>query len=390
MLQVIPTVAVQWRGESPGLGENERCRLGEKAMTTENGESATQNSEVAFRDPVEAIKFYMEKQGLNQRDLVPIIGSRAKVSEVLSRTRGITMPMARALHRHLGIPGDILLMEPAVRTGDAASDIDWRRFPLHEMAKRGWIRASGNLRGNARELVTELIEKAGHKEVADALFRKNDQNRANAKANPYALNAWCWQILAQANENERRRSFKPIDDPAGLMTEVAKLSPAIDGPLRALDFLAEHGIAVEIARHLPGTHLDGAAMKSTDGSPVIGLTLRYDRLDHFWYTLEHELAHALYHLGDSDDPFFDDLGLKSAECKEADADAKARAALIPDDIWSASDVNTDPSVAAVIGLAYELGIHPAVVAGRYRHENKDYRRFSQLVGSNIVRDLFDV
>ena len=359
-------------------------------MTTENGEHARRKFERGFRDPVDAIRFYMEKQGLNQRDLVPIIGSRSKVSEVLSGTRDITMPMARALHRHLGIPADLLLMEPVVRAGDAVSDIDWKRFPLNEMAKRGWIRNSDDLRGDARKLVTELIIKAGHSHVADALFRKNDQNRANAKANPYALNAWCWQILAQAKSRKLGSSLEFSENPAGLMCEVARLSPAIDGPLRAVDFLGEHGIAVEIARHLPGTHLDGAAMKSADGSPVIGLTLRYDRLDHFWYTLEHELAHALYHLGDSDDSFLDDLGLASAEYKEAYADEKAKDALIPDGVWESNEVMTEPSVAAVIGLAYELGIHPAIVAGRYRYETKDYRRFSQLVGSRVVRDLFGV
>ena len=359
-------------------------------MATENGEIARQQPEQQFGDPVEAIKFYMEEQGLNQRDLIPMIGSRSKVSEVLSGTRGITMAMARALHRHLGIPAEVLLMDPVVQPGDSVSDIDWRRFPLSEMVKRGWIRGSSDLRGDAEVLVTDLIERAGHTRVTDALFRKNDQNRANAKTNLYALNAWCWQILAQAKANGRGGSVKFSGNREDLMTAVAKLSPAIDGPLKAVEFLAEHGIAVEIARHLPGTHLDGATIKSADGSRVIGLTLRYDRIDHFWYTLEHELAHALYHLDDSNGSFFDDLGLGSAEGKEEDADAKARESLIPDNAWMSSEVRTDPSVASVIGLAYELGIHPAIVAGRVRHEKEDYRRFSQLVGSRAVRGLFGV
>ena len=51
----------------------------------------------------------MDQGGLSPRDLIPFIGSRAKVSEVLSGKRAITMPMARALHEHLGIPADVLL-----------------------------------------------------------------------------------------------------------------------------------------------------------------------------------------------------------------------------------------------------------------------------------------
>ena len=60
--------------------------------------------QIGHPSPVEAIEFRMDQQGLSARDLVPLIGSRAKVSEVLSGKRGITMSMARALHRHLGIP----------------------------------------------------------------------------------------------------------------------------------------------------------------------------------------------------------------------------------------------------------------------------------------------
>ena len=62
-----------------------------------------------YPDPVSAIEFRMDQAGLKRRDLIPFIGSRAKVSEVLSGKRAITKPMARALHEHLGIPADVLL-----------------------------------------------------------------------------------------------------------------------------------------------------------------------------------------------------------------------------------------------------------------------------------------
>ena len=151
-----------------------------------------------FNDPVEAIKFHMAEHGLTRRDLVPMIGSRSKVSEVLSGTRALTMPMARALHQHLGIPAEALLKEPAVYTGDSENEIDWRKFPLGEMAKRGWIEKRGNPRDRAEELITELMNRAGRARANTVLYRKTDQNRANAKTDPYALKAWCLQVLAQA------------------------------------------------------------------------------------------------------------------------------------------------------------------------------------------------
>ena len=64
-------------------------------------------------DPIASIEFEMDQRGLTHQDLVPYIGSLAKVAAVLSRQEDITMPMARALHKHLGIPAETLLQEPA-------------------------------------------------------------------------------------------------------------------------------------------------------------------------------------------------------------------------------------------------------------------------------------
>ena len=346
------------------------------------------STKTRFDDPVEAIKFHMEQKGLTQRDLVPMIGSRSKVSEVLSGTRPITMPMARALHRHLRIPAEILLQEPVVRITDKADEMDWRRFPLRQMAKRGWIEPSGNLREQAEELIKDLMQRAGGEQHVKALYRKNDQNRDNAKTDPYALSAWCWQVLAKANKHAWDTPYVPPDDPHQLMRDVAKLSPPTDGPSQAVQFLRDQGIAVEIVPHLPRTHLDGAAMKSSDGRPVIGLTLRYDRIDNFWWVLMHELAHAIFHLEKSP-AFIDDLRLCSDDETEEQADSYAQNALIPREAWEGGGSAERLSPIAVMSLAQQLGIHPAIVAGRARHDLRDFRRLSQFVGTGGVNWLFE-
>lgn len=71
---------------------------------------------MGYPSAVEAIEFRMDQDGLSPRDLVPFIGTRAKVSEVLAGKRAITMAMARALHKHLGIPAEVLMRDsvPAV------------------------------------------------------------------------------------------------------------------------------------------------------------------------------------------------------------------------------------------------------------------------------------
>ena len=70
--------------------------------------------------PVEAIKFRMEQQGLSPKDLEPLIGSFARVSEVLAGKRALSIDMIRRLHRELGIPAEILIGETRSKRASAA------------------------------------------------------------------------------------------------------------------------------------------------------------------------------------------------------------------------------------------------------------------------------
>ena len=350
---------------------------------------------LGYPSAVAAIEFRLEQAGLTQRDLVPFIGSRAKVSEVLSGKRQITMPMARALHEHLGIPAEVLLQERGVSLEDPLAGIEWNRFPVKAMAKLGWIPKAKNLESRAQELVGDLIRRAGGRAVAAAaLYRKNDYARANAKMDPYALKAWCWKVLADANEARPQVSYKPGTITLDFLGQVARLSWSDEGPRLAKEFLAKHGISLVVVRHLPKTYLDGAAFKLGDGTPVIGLTLRYDRVDGFWFCLLHELAHLGRHMEtDGDAAFVDDLTLREVEGgrrdpKEAQADQWAEEALVPVAIWETSEARRNPTPMAVVNLAKALQVHPAIVAGRIRHEEKNYRLLSHFVGSGEVRRQF--
>lgn len=350
---------------------------------------------MGFPSAIAAIQFRMEQAELKPRDLVPFMGSRAKVSEVLSGKRTLTMPMARALHEHLGIPADVLFREQAARSGDPLAGIEWTRFPLKVMAKRGWIPKVRNPVVHAEELVRGLVGRAGGPDVAGiALFRRNDYARANAKADPYALKAWCWKVLADANGDRPSVPYRPGTVTLDFLRQLARFSSSEDGPRLAGEFLCKHGIPLVVVPHLPKTYLDGAALKLGDGTPAIGLTLRYDRIDNFWFCLLHELAHVGRHMeGDGDTVFVDDLTLRGVKAgredvKELEADEWAEEALVPRKIWDTSVVRQHPTPMSVINLANALQVHPAIVAGRIRHERRNYRLLSQFVGTGEVRRHF--
>jgi len=123
--------------------------------------------------------------------------------------------------------------------------------------------------------------------------------------------------------------------------------------------------------------------------PVIGLTIRYDRVDNFWFCLIHELAHLSLHLRDEADGFYDDLDTETGDdMSEREADALAGEALIPGGAWAQSPARNLRSPDAARHLAERLRIHPSIVAGRMRHEAKNFRILNQLVGRGEVRMLY--
>jgi HTH-type transcriptional regulator/antitoxin HigA len=343
---------------------------------------------------IEAIKFRMDQMGMTQRDLIPILGSRSRVSEVLSGKRPLTLAMIRALRKHLDIPAETLL-QASGELPQEPKGIQWERYPLKEMVKRGWFpeikRWSKGLWAVAEDLIHRAAEQAGDSQLCEPSACYRAGTRKNAKADPYALQAWILGVKMKAQKIDR--SILPRFDPNTLsmdfLRNVSKLSVLSQGPKLAQELLASHGIILVVVPHFDKTYLDGAAMLLEDGTPVIGLTLRHDRIDYFWFCLLHELAHVWKHLRPEDtDLVLDDLDIVLDHGIEKEADSIAREAEIPEEKWNKHLVHRTGSVEHVRDFAQSLGIHPAIVAGRVRFLRGDYRILSKMVGHKMVRPLF--
>lgn len=351
--------------------------------------------------PVDAIQFRMEQAGLEPRDLEPFIGSRGKVSDVLSGKQPLTLPMIRALHQHLGIPAAVLLQDSrgALSEHDDPSNpgLDWSRFPLNEMMKRGWVRTVPSAKSQAEGLIRELIDAAGgFQAVPMPLCRRNDSMRQNAKTDTYALLAWCLKVLALARAETLSGGYVKGSVTLDFLSRLARLSADADGPKRAKGALSEIGVHLICLAHLPKTYLDGAALRDVQGgSPVVALTLRYDRLDNFWFSLLHELAHVGRHFDGQVEAFVDDFSLREAparheDIREDEADEWANEALIPEEAWAASGLIARASYTGIINFAQRIGVHPAIVAGRIRHKTRNYRAFAPLLGTGEVRKQLEL
>ena len=347
-------------------------------------------------DPLEAIKFRMDQLGLTQQDMVPYIGTKSKVSEVLNGKRPLSLTMMRSLNKYLGISAEVLLNEPGARFPDGMQNLEWDKFPVVEMAKRCWIPNVKDPKENAEELMRKLIIQAGGVEtVPFALFRQGKIARYNSKMDTYALTAWCIRVLALARENPLKNKYKKGSLKPSTLQEIARLSYFENGPLLAKEYLEKQGIYLIVVPHLPKTYLDGAAILMPDGTPVIGLTLRHDRIDNFWFCLLHELAHVAKHLTESDRIIIDDLDLRrhdaeSEDKNEKEADEMTRDGLIPKKVWERNPIKGKVTAAKVYALAEQLKIHPAIIAGRVRYEQNNYKLLSKFVGRKQVRGLFEV
>ena len=342
-------------------------------------------------DPITAIRFRMEQAGLRQVDLVPYIGSRSRVSEVLNGKRKLSLSMIRRLHEGLGIPAEVLLQEPGASMPAEHPEIKWSQFPIAEMLKRGWFTDfKGTLseaKERAEELVAPLIFPDGlEKESIPCFLRRSV--RSDVKMDEYALSAWCARVLDRARR-ETLPPYRPGTVTKKFCRELVHLSYLDDGPALAQEFLNRSGIHFVTEEHLPRTHLDGAAFWASTDRPVVALTLRFDRLDNFWFTLCHELAHVSLHLEKaSGNAFVDDLKAEGTNDMEMKADAFAADVLIPTDKWAKSNLSNSWSTQAVRAFADGLRIHPAIVAGRIRRERDNYRILSNLVGRGAVRRVF--
>jgi HTH-type transcriptional regulator/antitoxin HigA len=368
---------------APGTDEGDRLEL----LTLLIANYEEEHFPLELPDPIEAIKFRMEQQELSQRDLIPYIGSRSKVSEVLSGKRLLSLSMIRALNKELSIPAEVLLREPGATIPAEVSDLDWCRFPIKEMVKRNWFQnfsgTPSEALDRAEELLRDFLRPAGLDSLtSQALYRQNV--RMGSKMDNYTLLAWRARVLRLALDKSLSISYKPGTICPDFLRELVKLSYFDEGPKLAREFFKKNGFHMIIVPHLSRTHLDGAAMSLQNGTPVVALTLRYDRIDNFWFCLCHELAHIALHFGQFD-CFIDDLDASGNEL-ENQADEMARDALIPRDAWEKAPHNhTEHNIRS---FADKLRIHPAIVAGRIRWEKNSYRILSRMVGHKGIRKMF--
>lgn len=346
---------------------------------------------IAKPDPISAIKFRMEQQGLTNKDLVPYMGAASKVSEVLNGKRPLSLNMIRKLSAGLGISADVLIQTANLNTANDL-DIEWSRFPLAEMYKRNYFAGFTGKLSELKEYAVEhlssfLASVPSGTQLKPALLRSSAHLHSNEKeTDEFAVWAWQVKVLQKAQEEQLPANYIAGTVNLAWMQKLARLSWSAQGPLLAREYLNQHGIHLVIEPHLPKTYLDGAVCLKCNGNPVVALTLRHDRIDSFWFTLMHELAHIALHLDGSESWFLDDLEVTHSSHAEQEADSLASEALLPKTKLQSYTLHSADDVRQ---LARIMEISPSIIAGRIRHQSGDHSKFGTWFRDK-VRVLFKV
>ncbi|UYO41003.1 XRE family transcriptional regulator [Rhodopseudomonas palustris] len=257
------------------------------------------------------------------------------------------------------------------------------KLPVKEIRARGWLRSiNPNItKANLASVLEAFIEPAFSK-TGTSLLRQG--KRKNADLDEHALLAWKARVIWRARA-EKPKEAPNFRDLSWLKT-FKEFTGQERGPALAVEYLKQKGILVLFERHLPKTHLDGAALLVDDRILTIALTLRHDRLDNFWFVLLHELGHIIQHRDSGlRQGFFDEDEAQPVDKLEREADEFAKNTLLPTELWLSSLIRFTQSSEQIVEFAKENRISAAIVAGWIRRERSDYSIFSDLIGQGKVK-----
>lgn len=343
------------------------------------------------------IREQMDLRMWTQQDLAEITGFTQKhISEMLNDKIPVSFEMARILGEVFNNSATYWLnidqayrlwLQQTPSEKEKAADIRamiYERMPVKDMQKKGWLKKTTTLDGLKKAVLefwgkTKLDFSDIDQTLLPYLTRKSEAFDAfNAS---YAL-TW----YQKARQTAEQLSVPTYNREAleQLTNEMHGYTQNEQGVADFLEKLTSAGVKFFVLPHLEKTYLDGAAFFSGN-NPVVVYTGRYKRLDHFWFSLAHELAHVLLHLNDETPFVLDNLEENTRSVMENEANALAATMLKHAEIYSALQHDLHYlSTSKVEECAATYKVHPAIVIGKLAHEGKVHYRNLQLYNINAL------
>jgi len=320
--------------------------------------------------PGEFIQEELDARGWTQRDLAYVLDmDEPALNKLIKGKHGISPDMAKALAKAFDVDEDFFAnLQKAYDVANAREPdhaIEQRArlqtiYPVREMIRRGWLQDVDAALMNAQ--------------VA-RFFRTNDnvleirhvakKTNAGDEATPTQL-AWLYRVRQIAESIQcRPYSRLTLHDRLSVLHEFMIEAEEIRHVPRVLE---ECGVRLVLVEGLPSGKIDGVCLWLNDKSPVIGMSLRFDRIDNFWFVLRHECEHILREHGRNQEIIDVNLELpdETISLEEKQANEAAAEFCIPLEKINSFIIRKSPlfSERDVIAFAKLIGVHPGIVVGQ--------------------------
>jgi HTH-type transcriptional regulator/antitoxin HigA len=352
--------------------------------------------------PGEFIRDELEARGWTQGDLAQIMGRPLQaVNEIASGKKQITPETALELAEAFGDDDALywLNLESMYRLSRAKPAADsvgrradlYSKFPVRELIKRKWVEPSDSL---------DVVEHRVCRFYGIASINDRPQFAHAALADQYEERTplqWAWLFRAyQLAKAVHAESYSEKKLRLAL-TKLRELLVASEEIRQVPQILAEAGVRFVIVEFLPGAKIDGAAFW-IDDVPVIAMSLRFDRVNNFWFVLRHEIEHIL-----NSDGLMVDLELTEKlqrkevfPPEEVTANDAASEFLVPKRELDGFIVRVRPlySEQRILLFAKRIGVHPGLVVGQlqfrdevpYTHFHKHLVKIREIVTQTALTD----
>ena len=358
-----------------------------------------------FRTPGQLIEALLAKRGWTQRILSIIMNiDITVVNKMIAGKRYITADMALLLSEVFEVPAERFLelqkdydlaQARIIARPDPARATRAHLFgglPVSEMIKRRWL-AADNIRDvTAVEAALAKFFDVTSVDEIEILPHAAKKTNTFTPVTPAQL-AWIYRVREIAKDMLTAKYSH-----AAVQNAVKRLSNLLSAPEEARKvprILAECGIRYVIVESLSSAKIDGVCFWLNERSPVIGMSLRYDRIDNFWFVLRHEIEHVLRKHGQDVIMVDAELEGERAGCGEGIAEEERLANeaagefCVPRQRIDSFIARKSPFFREqdVLGLANVLGIHPGLVTGQLHSRTGRYelfRRYLVKVRSKIA------
>lgn len=356
--------------------------------------------------PGELLREELEARGWLQRDLAYILGvAEQSVNYIISGKRGISPEMSKILGAALGVSDEFYANLQKAYELAKARDPDpgvakrakfQGAFPLREMIKRSWIAETDD----QEVLEAQLVEFFEAKNVDDIPSLNHAAKKQNNDAMTPIQMAWLYRVRQIARSiHAPKYSEKALNE---ILPELKRLLSSPEETRQVPGLLQAAGVKFVAVEGLPGSKIDGVCTW-LGSTPVIGMSLRMDRIDNFWFVLRHEIEHVLRKDGKEVEYIDEELGKveEGADMPEQEKIANAAAAefVVPQAKLNNFIARKSPmySAVSISQFANSIGVHPGLVVGQLHfkeevpctHFHKYLSKIRQIVASTAITDGWD-